>query len=91
MAEMATRETFVEAVTRLLDGRKLTWLAERTEGQISYGRLQRLMNISGTYRSPEPTLHEATVVAGVFGVTVGELTGESSSGGGVQAAATSGR
>ena len=45
MGDVMVRETFVDAVTRLLDGRKLPWLAERTGPQISYQRLQRLMNL----------------------------------------------
>lgn len=68
MGEVMVRETFGEAVHRLLDGRKLTWLATRVEPGITYQRLWRI-----TSSRLEPTLEEAAAVATAFEVPVGEV------------------
>lgn len=75
MGDVVVRETFVEAVTRLLDGRKLPWLAAKTSPEISYDRLQRLMNLKDTRRNPQPTLEEAVIIARVFDVSLADVLG----------------
>lgn len=73
MTEAATQETFDQAVTRLLDGRPLTWLADQSG--VPYWRLHRLMNPGG--RRPHTprsvTLEEAAAIATALKVAVTEF------------------
>lgn len=78
MAEVLERETFIEAVSRLLDGRKLPWLVARTG--IPYRRLSRLMNANEAARPAKPTLDEAVAIARAFDVEMETLLGDSGDG-----------
>lgn len=66
MADAAVQETFGEALIRVMDGRKMPWLAERTG--IDHRRLLRLSQGRGI-----PRLEEAGAIARALGVSVDEF------------------
>ncbi len=61
MAETEIRERFGEALKRVLDGRTMTWLADRTG--ISLGRLYRLAD-----GRTEPVLADVEKICAVLSV-----------------------
>lgn len=66
MTDVAVHETYGETLRRVLDGRPLTWLAERTG--VGQSRLERLAKGRAI-----PRLDETALFARTLGVSVDEF------------------
>lgn len=74
MADAAVQDNYGEVLRRVLDGRPLTWLAERTG--IGQSRLERLANGRAI-----PRLGETAAIARTLGVAVDVFVPEVPDGG----------